>query len=340
MPEIINTEQFLEMAKKFPVVDVRSPLEFKHASYPDAISFPLMNDEERAIIGTTFKKEGRTAAVVKGYELLGSKFSDYLKEAIKMFPEKKVVMYCWRGGLRSNIMAFLFETADIKVMLLKGGYKVFRNKVLNLLKHPIPVVILGGMTGSGKTKILKELSNQGECVIDLEGLAKHKGSAFGGLGELPQPSNEHFENLLALEILASIGKQRVWFENESRMIGRVKIPDTIYQRMREARVIELILPVEERIKEIETNYCNFPKDELIECTQKLKKKLGDLRTTQACDALTSGNYEFWIRTLLEYYDENYFYSSSLRIPKSVSYHSFQKIEAPKIAKTLLKEIQG
>ena len=338
MPEIINTEQFLEMAKEFPIVDVRSPLEFNHASYPNAISFPLMNDEERAIIGTTFKKEGRSAAVLKGYALIGPKFSEYLKEAIKMFPQKKVVMYCWRGGLRSNIMAFLFETADIKVMLLKGGYKMFRNKVLNLLEYPMPIVILGGMTGSGKTKILKELSNQGECVIDLEGLAKHKGSAFGGLGELPQPSNEHFENLLALEILASIGKERVWFENESRMIGRIKIPDIIYQRMREAKVIELILPVEERIKEIETNYCNFPQEELIECTQKLKKKLGDLRTTQACDALAAGNSEFWIRTLLEYYDENYFYSSSLRNPESVSYHSFQKIDEVKIAETLLKAI--
>jgi tRNA 2-selenouridine synthase len=339
MPEIITIDRFLELSAKYPVVDVRSPIEFAHASFPGAISFPLMNNEERAIIGTTFKQEGRSAAVLKGYEIIGPKFSAYLKEAISMFPDKKVVMYCWRGGLRSNIMSFLFETADIKVFLLKGGYKAYRNKTFELLEQPLPIWVLGGMTGSGKTKILKELSLIGETIIDLEALACHRGSAFGGLGEAPQPGYEQFENLLALEIYKATGSNRVWVENESRMIGKVKIPDAFYSQMRTAQVIEVILPEEERIQEIKNNYCSFPVDTLLECTLKLKKKLGDLRTRQATDALISGNFEDWIKILLVYYDENYLYSSSLRFADTVTDLSFEKLEPKSIAKRMIQLLQ-
>lgn len=338
MPELINIERLLELRGKHPIVDVRSPLEFQHASFPGAISFPLMNNEERVLIGTVFKQQGRNAAVLKGYEIIGPKFADYLREAVSMFPEKKVIMYCWRGGLRSNIMSFLFETADIKVFLLKGGYKAFRNSVFDLLQKPLPVTVLGGMTGSGKTKILKELRQQGELVIDLEALANHKGSAFGGLGEPPQPGYEQFENLLALEIHGAAGRKRVWVENESRMIGKVKIPDAFFQQMRQAKVVEVVLPTEERIKEIRENYGSFPVEALLECTGKLRKKLGDLRMRQACEALSSGNFEEWISTLLVYYDENYFYSSSLRVPGSVIYHHFEKLEAPVIAQRIIQNL--
>lgn len=339
MPELISIEKFLELAKKLPVFDVRSPLEFEHASFPGAISFPLMNNEERVIIGTTFKKEGRESAVIKGYELIGGKFADFIKKANELLPGKTVVMYCWRGGLRSNIMAFVLESAGFRVSLLKGGYKMFRKKVLEVLDQPPKLVVLGGMTGSGKTKILKELGKKGENIIDLEAIARHKGSAFGGLGELPQPGYEQFENQLALEILSVKNQKIIWVENESRMIGRVKIPDNFYQQMRTAMVIEIMVPHEERVLEIEKNYGSFEKELLVESTRKLQKKMGDKRTTDACNLLVSGDLKGWIGILLEYYDENYRYSSAQRMPGSIRELSFSEINPEHIAQKILEEVK-
>lgn len=189
----------MKLAENNPVIDVRSPAEFAHAHFPNAQNLPLLNNEERAIVGTTYKHEGNQTAVLKGYELVGHKFSDYIKLAIKIAPNKKVNIYCWRGGLRSNIMAFVLHTAGFEVNLLQGGYKKYRNWVLETLEQPKQIKIVGGKTGSGKTYVLHQLKMLNQQIIDLEGLAHHKGSAFGSLGQAPQPSIEMFENNLAIQ---------------------------------------------------------------------------------------------------------------------------------------------
>jgi tRNA 2-selenouridine synthase len=235
-------------------------------------------------------------------------------------------------------MSFVLETAGFKICLLKGGYKAFRRKALVVLEEPLPLLVLGGMTGSGKTVVLKSLAEKGEKIIDLEALANHKGSAFGALGELPQPSNEHFENLLAKTIMDAGSVGRIWVENESRMIGRIKIPDLFFSFMRKAPVIELSIPQNERINEIKRVYANFKKSDLIACTEKLRKKLGGLRMNDAINSLEEGNLEAWIKILLVYYDENYQYAGEGRLPNSITKIEFEKINPERIAAIILEQL--
>jgi tRNA 2-selenouridine synthase len=180
------------------LIDVRSPAEFARAHIPNAHSLPLFNDEERAKVGTMYKQMSPEAALLKGLEIVGPKMSGFVKKAIKWSPDRKVIVHCWRGGKRSGSVAWLLKFAGFDVLTIEGGYKNYRQTVLQsfdnqLLKN---MIILGGKTGSGKTYILKELEKRGEQIIDLEGLANHKGSAFGWIGENQQPTTEHFENLL------------------------------------------------------------------------------------------------------------------------------------------------
>jgi len=338
MPQSLKIEEFIFKGNSLPIMDVRSPKEFEHAHIPGAISFPMMNNEERIAIGTIFKQQGREEAVMKGFELIGPKFADFVKQANLLFPGKEILVYCWRGGLRSNIMSFVLETAGFKICLLKGGYKAFRRKALVVLEEPLPLLVLGGMTGSGKTVVLKSLAEKGEKIIDLEALANHKGSAFGALGELPQPSNEHFENLLAKTIMDAGSVGRIWVENESRMIGRIKIPDLFFSFMRKAPVIELSIPQNERINEIKRVYANFKKSDLIACTEKLRKKLGGLRMNDAINSLEEGNLEAWIKILLVYYDENYQYAGEGRLPNSITKIEFEKINPERIAAIILEQL--
>ena len=313
----IDIELFIEQAELIPLIDVRSPLEYAHAHFPNAVNLPLLNNEERAIVGTTYKHEGNQTAVLKGYELVGHKFADYIKQAIKIAPHKKINVYCWRGGLRSNIMAFLLHSAGFEVNLLQGGYKKYRNWVLQTLEKPQQIKIVGGKTGSGKTYVLHELSKLGQQTIDLEGLAHHKGSAFGSLGQAPQPSVEMFENILATHWSKLNPAAIVWLENESRMIGTVRIPPKIYEAMRQAITYDIHVALEDRINHIANDYGKFDKQLLEDCTKKLEKKMGNLRMQQAIDFLNANELNTWIFMLLEYYDKSYLFSKEQRNPNTL-----------------------
>jgi tRNA 2-selenouridine synthase len=327
---------FIKQAEHIPVIDVRSPAEFAHAHFPGAFNLPLLNNEERAIVGTTYKHEGNQTAVLKGYELVGHKFVEYIKLAVKIAPDKKINMYCWRGGLRSNIMAFLLHTAGFEINLLQGGYKKFRQWVLETFEQPKQIKIVGGKTGSGKTYVLHELKNLGEQTIDLEALANHKGSAFGSLGQAPQPSVEMFENKLALQWQKIDMNKPLWIENESRMIGTVRIPPKIYDAMRIAITYDLEVSLENRIAHIGKEYGTFDKKLLAECTKKLEKKMGNLRMQQALDFLNEDQLNAWIFMLLEYYDKAYLHSKNQRVSNTIisvstSNYNFQEIAQMLIA---------
>lgn len=299
------------------VIDVRSPSEFNHAHFPNAINLPLLNDEERKVIGITFKQEGREAAIVKGFELVGHKFSDFIKTALKIAPGKKTLIYCWRGGLRSNIMAWLLQTAGFKIMLLKGGYKSFRNWALFTLSEKRKIIVIGGKTGCGKTEILNHLKKNSQQVIDLEKLASHRGSAFGSIGLPEQPSNEQFENLLALEWNDVEENKVLFLENESRRIGKIVIPQNVFELMRSANVIEISAGKELRVKRIIEEYGIYGTEVLIEKTKKIGGKLGGLRLKEAIAYLENNQLENWCEMMLDYYDKQYTHSSNQRKPQTI-----------------------
>jgi len=313
----IDIELFIEQAEHIPLIDVRSPLEYAHAHFPNAVNLPLLNNEERAIVGTTYKHEGNQTAVLKGYELVGHKFADYIKQAIKIAPHKKINVYCWRGGLRSNIMAFLLHSAGFEVNLLQGGYKKYRHWVLETLEQPKQIKIVGGKTGSGKTYVLHQLKKLNQQVIDLEGLANHKGSAFGSLGQASQPSVEMFENNLAMQWYNIDANAILWLENESRMIGSVRIPPKIFEAMRSATTYDIQISLGRRIQHIAKEYGEYDVKLLEECTRKLEKKLGNLRMQQAIDFLLAKDVNSWIFMLLEYYDSSYLFSKEKRNPNTI-----------------------
>ncbi|MBK7964534.1 MAG: tRNA 2-selenouridine(34) synthase MnmH [Bacteroidetes bacterium] len=263
--------------------DTRSEKEFEKACIPGAISLPLLNNEHRHIIGTIYKEQGREAAVLKGFELVGPVFHEKLKTVRDLAGDKEVFVYCWRGGMRSNIMAWLIQMLGIKVTLLEKGYKSYRQWVIQQFEKPYQVLILGGMTGSGKTEVLQKLNTLQEQTIDLEHLACHKGSAFGLLGMPEQPRQEYFENMLA-EKLASIDANEIlWLENESRNIGQITIPEGLFSQMRKSKVVEMEVSTAERSLRILNEYGIFPVDQLAEQTKRIEKRLGGLQMKRALD---------------------------------------------------------
>ncbi len=314
MTEILAIDDFLKRLGdcKSLLLDVRSESEFKQGHIPGAVNLPLLNDEHRTIVGTIYKQKGKEAAVLSGFDLAGNKFGDFVRVALQLSPDKQVMLYCWRGGMRSNIMAWILNTAGFKVIVLKSGYKFFRRWTLNQFNQKKKIVIIGGRTGSGKTDVLKVLKEKGEQVIDLEGLANHKGSAFGAMGEKSQPRNEHFENLLAMEWSHVDETKILWLENESVTIGSVKLPNTTFEMMRTAPVVELSVSMTSRTERILEVYGKFPVEALCENTLKLKKRLGDLRTRHAVEALRNNNKTAWLEEILAYYDSAYDYGMAKR----------------------------
>ena len=310
---------YLESAEKSVLIDVRSEGEYNQGHIPNAINIPLLNNEERAIVGTIYKQKGNTEAIQKGFELVGGKFSDYITRAKELAINNAISVYCWRGGMRSNIMAWLFSTAGFQVNLLNGGYKTFRNQALQSFEIKSKYLILGGKTGSGKTEMLQHLKNYGEQVIDLEALANHRGSAFGGIGKSHQPTNEQFENDLYWQLRKLNSAKLIWLENESRLIGKVKIPDAIYEQMRTARIVEMTVPYALRVNRIVKEYGVFSVEILEETTRKIEKKLGNLRMKQAIEHLHNNEIEQWAIMMLEYYDDFYAYGLSKRATESIDY---------------------
>lgn len=339
---VIKTEvnSFITLTQQMPVIDTRSPAEYSHAAFPGAFNIPLLNNEERAIVGITYKQKGNQEAVIKGYDLVGHKFSHYIHTALEIAPEKKIALYCWRGGLRSNIMSFVLGTAGFKVYLLTGGYKSFRNWVLKTLDTPQKINIIGGKTGSGKTKVLQCLKQLGAQIIDLEALAHHKGSAFGALGQATQPSVEMFENTLALQWNNLNPEEAVWLENESRLIGKVRVPQKIYETMRLSNDYDLQVNLEQRVKHIIDEYGSFEKPLLADCTKILEKKLGNLRMKQALEFLEKDDLEGWIKILLQYYDKTYLYGKETRQSNKVITVEANGKSDMEIAQELIKLSDG
>ena len=310
---------FLDLSASLPLVDVRSPGEFSYGHIPGAVNIPLFNDSQRAEVGTIYKNEGNLKAVIRGIDLAAPEMSDKLRRAIKLAPEKSLLTYCWRGGMRSEAMAWLFSMGGLTPLLLEGGYKAYRNHILTALGRKRNYIILGGLTGSGKTHILNYMMSSGTQVTDLEGLASHKGSAFGALGQQPQPSSEHFANLLYNDLHGKNEDDTIWLEDESRNIGTVFMPDNFYNMMQSAPVIALMMSIETRIPRLLREYASFPPEQTIASVMKISKRLGGDRTREALEAIRNGDFAMAIRITLAYYDKSYNYALSKPHDRQVIY---------------------
>ena len=339
------------------MLDVRSPAEFAHAHIPGAYSLPLFTDEERKIVGTTYKQQSREAAIKIGLDFFGPKMRGMVEQVeniVKAHDMSKVVLvHCWRGGMRSAGVAWLLDLYGFKVYSLVGGYKYFRRWVLDELEMPLQLKILGGYTGSGKTELLKQLGVAGERIIDLESIANHKGSAFGNIGLPSQPSQEMFENLLGLRLHSgpsttehasgpNNGVQKtLWLEDESQRIGTVNIPHALWQQMRKADVYFLDIPFNERLKHIVEEYGQLDKEKMIAAIERIAKRLGGLETKTAISLLVENNIEDAFRILLKYYDK--WYSKGLSNRKEFAGHCITlkpgTVDSVENAKLVLDQIQ-
>jgi tRNA 2-selenouridine synthase len=319
---VIKTDinEFVNLSRELPVLDVRSPGEYVHAHIPGAHSFPIFTNEERKEIGTAYKQVSRETAIKIGLEHFGKKLLAFVEQADAILSQstsssKTVAVHCWRGGMRSSAIAWLLDLYGYKVYLLSGGYKAYRNWVLQQFEHQFRLHIVSGFTGSNKTGTLEALKQNGQRVVDLEALAKHRGSAFGHIGLAPQPTQEQFENLLAME-LSILHKQdseaAVWIEDESQRIGLVNLPPAFFKQMREQEILFLDIPYEERLNFLASTYGVFEKQELLNGISRISKKLGGPEYREATELLEAGNIHACFRILLNYYDRLYLKSSQKR----------------------------
>jgi len=303
----ITIQEFLQKAAQLPVLDARAPKEYAVGHIPQALSFPIFSDEERALVGTAYKQQGHDPAVLIGLDLFGPKMSGFVRDAEKLAPQKELLVHCWRGGMRSGAMAWLLDFSGFKVHLLQGGYKAYRHFIQEQFEKPRPLIVLSGFTGSGKTDLLPYLQQHGQQVVDLERLASHKGSAFGGIGMAPQPSTEHFENLLGTELLKLDEQKPLWLEDESISIGRVQMPKPLFDRMQLSPTILLEVPKQLRVQKLAEEYCRTDKTLLEAAIGKIAKRLGGLATKEALEAIAAGDMEKMVDIALTYYDKAYTY---------------------------------
>ena len=292
------------------IIDVRSPIEFAQGHIPGAVNVPLFDDDQRAEIGTLYRKAGRQEAILRALELTGPRMRSISESVLELNRSGVIHVHCWRGGMRSRSVAWLLEQVDLDVVVLNGGYKSFRRHVLESFKLPLPLVVLSGLTGAGKTKQLQLLAAEGQQVVDLEALANHRGSAFGNIGLAPQPTVEHFENQLFAELHQLDLSKPIWVEDESRHIGTAQLPHHFFEQLRNAPALFMEVDRPHRRAMIDDEYGNLPQDELIASIRRVTKRMGGQNVKAAVEAIESNRMPDAIDLLLDYYDKLYLANKS------------------------------
>lgn len=299
----ITIDEFLTLRRELPVVDVRSEGEFQQGHIAGVVNIPVLNNEERRQVGIDYKYKGQAAAIQTGFRLVGPRLAGIVNDSLALGDE--IIVHCWRGGMRSNNFCSFVEMARQKTHQLVGGYKAYRHSVAASFARPLQLIVLGGCTGSGKSEILRALARAGEQVIDLERLANHKGSVFGGLMMPLQPTTEQFENDL-FEVLTDLDpSKRIWLEDESRGIGRVFLPEAFWTQINTNGVVEVELNKEARIRRLTDEYGPADRDAFLEAMTRITRKLGGQHFNAAREALLGDDMAATIDILLTYYDKAY-----------------------------------
>ena len=336
MVEKINASQIADYQEDRVVIDVRSPSEFLQGHIPSAINIPLFSDEEREKVGTIYKRASPEKALLTGLDFVGRKMTKYIGLAKKAAPNRKLIVYCWRGGKRSGSLSWLFDLAGFDVKVVVGGYKAYRSLASQLYENQeVTLYRIGGETGTGKTEILHHLKDLGAQIIDLEGLAHHKGSAFGELGETPAPTTEQFENNL-YEVVSKLDFSKIiWVENESRGIGKIFIPQSFWDFFSKGNLYNVHIPKDLRIKRLVMDYADFPKEELINSFHSIEKKLGGQNMQAAIEAIEKDDFEKATEIALVWYDKTYSFGKEKMNYSSLKELDFDHADMRKIAETLL-----
>ncbi|WP_453990247.1 tRNA 2-selenouridine(34) synthase MnmH [Bacillus nitroreducens] len=321
----ISVDELRKLQKEKPlaIVDVRSPSEFADSNIPGSVNIPIFTDEERAEIGTIYKQVSPDAAKEKGLEVVSAKLPAFIREFEKL-PEEEKVIYCWRGGMRSKTSATLVDLMGMKAKRLIGGIHGYRAWVVDQLdelarEFKPKSFVLNGYTGTGKTKILRKLQEKGYPVIDLEGMANHRGSIFGMVGKKPH-TQKVFDLMLVERVLQLKDTPYVLLEAESKRVGRALLPDFILKlKDDEGYHIFIDLPMEERVQNIIEDYrpWEFP-NECMSAFQRIKKRIHTPIAAQIERDLESGEYHSAVRLLLEYYYDPRYHHSAEQIPEERS----------------------
>jgi tRNA 2-selenouridine synthase len=302
---ILSFDDFLTLRHELPVVDVRSEGEFEAGHIQRAVNIPLLNNGERILVGTDYKQKGQLEAVRTGFRLVGPRLDQIIERALQVAHTNSLIVHCWRGGMRSANFGAFVTMAGMETHILKGGYKAYRHKALETLAFPFRFKVVGGCTGSGKTEILHTLAKAGEQVLDLEGLARHKGSVFGGLMMPVQPTSEQFQNDLFEEILQLDVSKPIWIEDESIAIGHVFLPESIWRTLNSSPILEIDVPREVRVGRLVNEYGHADKAMFLKAMEKITKRLGGQHFSAAKEKLFEGDMASVIDILLTYYDKAY-----------------------------------
>lgn len=337
MPTPVNIHEFLDLARVHPVLDVRTPAEYETGHIPGAHNLPLFTNEERVVVGTLYKREGKQPAILKGLEFIGPRMKQVIKSASAISKEGTFLMHCWRGGMRSGSVAWLLEIYGYKVYTLRGGYKLWRRLVLETFSAERKLTVIGGRTGAGKTDILHALARKGEQVLDLEYIAAHKGSSFGALGERKPPTQEQFQNELAFALMKLDAWRTVWVEDESRMVGSKVIPDALWAQMRSSKVFYIDIPFTERAKYLTELYGKFGREELKAAIERIRKRLGGLETQNALAAIDNGELQKACEISLAYYDKAYDHGLSQREHGDIIRMPFETLDSSHIADEIIRQ---
>jgi tRNA 2-selenouridine synthase len=335
LPMLLSIEDFLRLRQSHSVIDVRSQGEFSQGHIRGAFNIPILNNEERVAVGTDYKQKGQEEAIKTGFRLVGPRLLDIINETQRITNGKEILVHCWRGGMRSSNFCQFVGMAGIKSHQLEGGYKAYRYQALESFKRPLQIVLLTGCTGSGKSEILRALKANGEQVLDLEELAHHKGSAFGGLLMPEQPTTEQFQNKLFEEILQLDLSKRIWVEDESIAIGKIFLPHDFWLRMNASPLVQMNVSKDIRVQRLVSEYGSADRDEFLTIMGKVVTKLGGQHYNAAKEKLLQGDMASTIDILLTYYDKAYLNSIEKRKSKLLLNIPWNGVDSNNYAQSIL-----
>ncbi|NJM26823.1 MAG: tRNA 2-selenouridine(34) synthase MnmH [Bacteroidia bacterium] len=335
----LDIHDFLQLRRHLPVIDVRSEGEYDAGHIAGAHNLPILNNAERKAVGTDYKQRGQQEAIRTGFRLVGPRLAQLVDDTVALAGQtKEVLVHCWRGGMRSANFCNFMEMARLKTHQLNGGYKAYRQLAFDIFKQDYSLIVVGGATGSGKSEVLRALAGRGEQVLDLEDIAHHKGSVFGGLMMPPQPTTEQFQNNL-FEALAPLDRsRRIWVEDESIAVGKVFLPNDFWRQLRSGPIVEIDVDKERRVQRLVNEYGVAPREEFQEAMSKVAKKLGGQHYKAALESLRAGNISATIDSLLTYYDKAYRNGLIQRDNQIILRHHYDGVHVHELADTLIGEM--